>query len=305
MMGGSFRILSSIKADLLHRTFTSDNLYLSEVNKTLRKDGRPIVNNIPQLYFSKLMRAVVEFQLIEDGDRILIGISGGKDSMFLAYALAILQKRMKKKFSLCALTIDPQFTEDFPVARIASFCEEISIPFEAVSVNIAGTIEETPGKNPCFTCAFFRRGAINRYAQEHGCNKVAYAHHNDDAVETLLMGILYSGQIHTFTPKTYLDRSGITVIRPLVYFRESEIRDAIAVHGFSPIPSPCPLDGTTMRQEVKELISSWEKKDPQIYHHLAASMRENAVGELWPRMQTRDEMLETYRTYKKNPVPEK
>ena len=81
------------------------------------------MNNIPQLYFSKLMRAVVEFQLIEDGDRILIGISGGKDSIFLAYALAILQKRMKKKFSLCALTIDPQFTEDFPVARIASFCE--------------------------------------------------------------------------------------------------------------------------------------------------------------------------------------
>ena len=162
------------------------------------------MNNIPQLYFSKLMRAVVEFQLIEDGDRILIGISGGKDSIFLAYALAILQKRMKKKFSLCALTIDPQFTEDFPVARIASFCEEISIPFEAVSVNIAGTIEETPEKNPCFTCAFFRRGAINRYAQEHGCNKVAYAHHNDDAVETLLMGILYSGQIHTFTPKRIL-----------------------------------------------------------------------------------------------------
>ena len=267
--------------------------------------GALTVNNIPQLYFSKLMRAVVEFQLIEDGDRILIGISGGKDSIFLAYALAILQKRMKKNFSLCALTIDPQFTEDFPVERIASFCKSLSIPFETVSVNIAGTIEETQEKNPCFTCAFFRRGAINRYAREHGCNKVAYAHHNDDAVETLLMGILYSGQIHTFTPKTYLDRSGVTVIRPLVYFRESEIRDAIAVHGFSPIPSPCPLDGTTMRQEVKELISSWEKKDPQIYHHLAASMRENAVGELWPRIQTRDEMLETYRTYKKNPVPEK
>ena len=98
------------------------------------------MNNIPQLYFSKLMRAVVEFQLIEDGDRILIGISGGKDSIFLAYALAILQKRMKKKFSLCALTIDPQFTEDFPVARIASFCEEISIPFEAVSVLLLACI---------------------------------------------------------------------------------------------------------------------------------------------------------------------
>lgn len=258
------------------------------------------MHNIPQLYFSKLMRAVVEFRLIEDGDCILIGISGGKDSIFLAYALAVLQKRLKKEFSLRALTIDPQFTRDFPVERIASFCKELSIPFEAVPVDIAGTIENTPEKNPCFTCAFFRRGAINHYAKEHGCNKVAYAHHNDDAVETLLMGLLYSGQIHTFTPKTYLDRSDITVIRPLVYFREAEIREAIAVHGFAPILSPCPFDGTTMRQKVKELISHWEEKDPQIYHHLAAAMRENAVGELWPQAQRRNEMLETYRTYKKN-----
>lgn len=258
------------------------------------------LNHLPQLYFSKLMRAVVEFQLIEEDDHILIGISGGKDSIFLAYALSVLQKRLKKKFSLHALTIDPQFTADFPIERIASFCEALSIPFAAISVNIAGTIEDTPEKNPCFTCAFFRRGAINRYAKEHGCNKVAYAHHHDDAVETFLMGLLYSGQIHTFTPKTYLDRSGITVIRPLVYFRETEIRDAIAVHGFAPIPSPCPLNGTTMRQEVKELISRWEEKDPQIYHHLAAAMRKSAVGELWPDAKTRDEMLEIYRAYKKN-----
>ena len=262
------------------------------------------MNNIPQLYFSKLMRAVIEFQLIDNGDRILIGISGGKDSIFLAYALAILRKRMKKDFSLCALTIDPQFTKDFPVERIASFCEDLSIPFESISVDIAGAIENTPEKSPCFTCAFFRRGSINRYAREHGCNKVAYAHHNDDAVETLLMGLLYSGQIHTFTPKTYLDRSDITVIRPLVYFREAEIREAIVMHGFDPIPSPCPLDGTTMRQDVKEMISQWEKKNSQIYHHLAAAMRENAVGELWPREQTREEMLETYRSYKKKPAPQ-
>lgn len=256
------------------------------------------MNHLPQLYFSKLMRAVVEFQLIEDGDCILIGISGGKDSIFLAYALAILQQRLKKNFSLRALTIDPQFTEDFPTERIASFCKELAVPFETVPVDIAGAIEATPEKNPCFTCAFFRRGAVNRYAKEHGCNKVAYAHHNDDAVETLIMGLLYSGQIHTFTPKTYLDRSGITVIRPLVYFRESEIREAVAIHGFAPIPSPCPFDGTTMRQEVKQLISRWEEKDPQIYHHLAAAMRENAVGELWPKVLTRNEMLETYRSYK-------
>ncbi|MEX5284288.1 tRNA 2-thiocytidine biosynthesis TtcA family protein [Selenomonas sputigena] len=259
---------------------------------------------IPQLYFSKLMRAVVEFQLINEGDKILIGISGGKDSIFLAYALAILKKRMKKAFCLGAITIDPQFTNNFPVRKIASFCAELDIPFTTFPVNIAGTIHETPNKNPCFTCAFFRRGAINNYAKEHDYNKVAYAHHNDDAVETLLMGLLYSGQIHTFTPKTYLDRTGITVIRPLIYFREQEIREAVLLHGFRPIPSPCPLDGTTMRQEVKELVANWEKKNPQIYGHLAAAMRKNAVGELWPAEKTRDEMLETYRSYKRSSILE-
>ncbi len=260
------------------------------------------MNYLPQLYFSKLMRAVVEFQLIDDGDRILIGVSGGKDSLFLAYALTVLQKHLKKTFSLYALTIDPRFTEHFPVESIASFCKKLSISFDVLSVDIAAAIKASPEKNPCFTCAFFRRGAINRYAKEHGCNKVAYAHHHDDAVETLLMGLLYSGQIHTFMPKTYLDRSGITVVRPLVYFREAEICEAMSLLGINPLSSPCPLAGTTTRQEIKDMIARWESKDPQIYHHLAAAMRKNAVGNLWPKEKTRYEMLETYRAYKKNPA---
>lgn len=252
---------------------------------------------LPQLYFSKLMRAITEFELIEEGDKILLGISGGKDSIFMAYAMAMMKKRLKKNFELMALTINPMFTEDFDTSSIKAFMAELEIPFHTFAVDIAGTIEAQGGKDPCYTCAFFRRGAVNRYAAEHGCNKVAYAHHNDDAVETFLMGLLYSGQLHTFTPKTYLDRMDLTVIRPLVYFREQEIQEAIKYHGFAPVPSPCPFDGHTIRQKVKDIIREMSLDNPQLYPHLAAAMREDAVGELWAPAKTRRQMQRQYYDY--------
>jgi tRNA(Ile)-lysidine synthase TilS/MesJ len=253
--------------------------------------------NMPQLYFSKLMRAIVEFQLIEDGDNILIGLSGGKDSIFLAYALAMMQKRLKKAFKLGALTIDPMFGSAFDTVRIKAFCQELDIPYAVRQVDIAGTIQQQKGRNACFTCSYFRRGAVNRFAQENGYNKIAYAHHNDDAVETFLMSLLYSGQLETFTPKTYLDRTGLTVIRPLIYFREQETREAVKYHGFQPVKSPCPNDGHTIRQDVKELIARLEKEIPDLYDHLAAGMRQSALKELWPASKTRKEMQQTYFSY--------
>jgi len=146
--------------------------------------------NIPQTYFSKLMRAVVEFELIDNGDRILIGVSGGKDSIFLTYALAILRERLKKDFTIAAFTVNPQFDDPFDTDAIAAFCKSLDVPYEVVDVDIAGAIAEQEEKSPCFTCAFFRRGAVNRYAVEHKMNKVAYAHHHDDAVETFLMSLI-------------------------------------------------------------------------------------------------------------------
>ena len=253
--------------------------------------------NLPQLYFSKLMRAIVEFEMIQEDDHILIGVSGGKDSIFLTYALAIMRQRLEKKFTLSALTINPQFTQDFDTSSIRDFCERLDIPYDTVKVDIAGAIKAQADKQPCFTCAFFRRGAMNRYAVEHGMNKIAYAHHHDDAVETFLMSLFYSGQLHTFTPSTYLDRTGLTVIRPLVYFREQEISEAIQYHGFIPVPSPCPHDGHTIRQEVKELIQRREPDIPDLYDHLASGMRKGALGELWPASKTRDEMRDIYFSY--------
>ena len=243
------------------------------------------------------MRAITEFELIQDNDRIMIGVSGGKDSIFLAYAMAMMRQRIKKKYELMAVTVNPMFSDSFDLAPIKDFMQRLDIPHHSFDVDIKGAIDAQGGKDPCYTCAFFRRGAVNRYAKEQGCNKVAYAHHNDDAVETLFMGLLYSGQVHTFTPSTYLDKTDITVIRPLVYFREQEIIDAIQYHQVQPVPSPCPNDGHTIRQRVKELIQEMSIENPQLYPHLASAMRENAVGELWPAPKNRKEMKKAYYDY--------
>lgn len=248
---------------------------------------------LPQLLFSKLIRAVVEFELIAEGDRILIGVSGGKDSLFLTYAMSVLKARLKKNFTLAALTIDPMFRAEFDVERIKKFCAALEIDHHIRQVDIDGAIQSSKW-SPCFTCSYFRRAAVNRFATEIGANKVAYAHHLDDAVETFFMSLLSSGQLTTFLPKTFLDRTGVTVIRPLSYIRESEIESFILDNGIETVKSPCPIDGATNRQSIKELIKKLEPDYPDLFAHLASGMRRNSIGELWAAPKTRAEMREEY-----------
>ncbi len=246
---------------------------------------------LPKNFFGRLCRAIVEFDMIEDGDKILIGLSGGKDSLFLTYALAFLRDRKDHKFELAVITLDPMFSSDFDTSGLARFCTDLDIPFYTQQVDIAGIIARNNYNDPCFSCAFFRRGAINKFATLHGFNKIAYAHHHDDAVETFLMSILYSGQLKTFLPKTYLDRTGLTVIRPLIYFRESELCGTPQIHGFTPIPSPCPYNGRTKRQEIKDMIHHMEQDNQLTYTHLSSAMRTSPSTELWPAKLSREEML--------------
>ena len=255
---------------------------------------------LPQVLFSKIFRAVVEFELIDDGDKILIGVSGGKDSLFLTYALACLKHRTKKNFSLVALTIDPKFNDEFAenISRVKNFCNELEIPHEVRAVDIAGLIREQGGKSPCYTCAFFRRAVMNRHANEFGANKIAYAHHLDDAVETFFMSLLSTGQLTTFQPKTFLDRTNLTVIRPLVYVREFEVEKFARKFGLEVMKSLCPFDGNTNRQRVKELIRELEKNFPDLFNHLASAMRKDSIGELWDAPKTREQMRKTYFSFK-------
>ena len=253
---------------------------------------------LPKQIFSKVMRAVVEFDMIQDGDKILIGLSGGKDSLILSYALATLKQRMQKNFSLAAVTINPQFDNNFISAaeNLKSFCAALEIPYEIHDVDIFSAIQSS-NKNPCYTCAYFRRAAINRIANALGANKVAYAHHLDDAVETFFMSLLSSGQLTVFTPKTFLSRTNITVIRPLVYLREWQIESFAKEKNFDVVKSPCPFDGKTNRQNIKNLIKELGKSFPDLFEHLAAAMRESSIGELWSAPQTQAEMRQIYFSY--------
>ncbi len=252
---------------------------------------------LPQKYYSRLWRAILEFDLLAAGDRILVGLSGGKDSVFLTYALAAIRDCSPRPFELAAVTLDPQFTADFDPAPLTAFCAGLGVPHHALKADIAGAIAKGGGKDPCFVCSYFRRAFINSFAVQNGFNKIAYAHHHDDAVETFVMSMLYTGQLKTFLPKTKLDRTGLTVIRPLVFFREKELRATPRLHGFTPIPSPCPLDGKTKRQEIKDLIRGWERANRHVFRHLAAAMRESPATELWPPTPSRAELKAMHRAF--------
>jgi len=247
--------------------------------------------SLPKSYTRKIARAIAEFELIEEGDNILVGFSGGKDSSLLLYALATLQKSMGINFKVSALTIDLGFEEDAEFKEMKDYCKKLEIPYYIERTKISEIITDEATKNPCAKCAYFRKGAISKFMKEAGFNKIAYGHHYDDAVETFLMSILYSGQVKTFEPKSYLDNSDIYVIRPLLYLREQETLAAKKITEFEPIPSPCPHDGETKREEIKQLLRSFDDSK-QIFYNVAAAMREGAPLQLWPQELADKEVLE-------------
>ena len=250
---------------------------------------------------SRVWRAIIEFELIEANDRILIGLSGGKDSLLLAYILSVLRRHSPRPFTVGAFTIDTRFGEEFPRPALQDFCDRLEIPFDSTTVDIPRAIAVSASQDACATCAFFRRGALNRVARERGYNKVALAHHHDDAVETFLMSLFYSGRLKTFLPKTPQERSGVTIIRPLVYFREAEIIDLVDRLGLQPLKNPCPYNGNTKRQEAKELLRSFEAKDPEYYRRISAAMRGGDSAELWPAEPSRYDLKGKYLKFRGYP----
>lgn len=247
----------------------------------------------------RIWRAIVEFQMISEGDRILVGFSGGKDSAFLLYALTAIRAYSPIEFAVAAGHISMGYGLPEEIAaseRLAGFAEKLGVPYLKKETNIARVAFDASRKeNPCAICSHLRRGALNSLARENGFNKVALAHHRDDVVETLLMSILYSGQIHTFRPVTFLDRTGITVIRPLVYFRESEVAGAVRRIGYEVPPNPCPMEGASQRAKVKRLIRELTRENPIVYDNLFKAIHSDALGDLWPPVATDQEMRDRHK----------
>ena len=199
-------------------------------------------------------RCAEDYHMIAPGDRICAGVSGGKDSLTLLVLLAKLREFYPAPFELCAVTIDMGLPGmDF--SPVAALCESLGVPYRCVPTEIGPIIfEHRREKNPCSMCAKMRRGALNEALLDMGCAKVALGHHHDDAVETFLMSLLYEGRISCFQPVTYLDRTGVTQIRPMLYLNEKQVEHFAEAQGLPVVFNTCPADKHTKREEIKELL---------------------------------------------------
>ena len=230
-----------------------------------------------------IRRADEKYGMIENGDKIAVGVSGGKDSMLLLFALSIYKKFCKKDFLIEAVTVDLGF-ESFDTSPIRAFCEKIGVSYTVIKSDIGEVVFNIRReKNPCALCANMRRGAVNGAAKELGCNKVALAHHRDDAIETLLMSMFIESRMNTFAPVTYLSRVDLKVIRPFIYVPEEIIVNCVRDNELPIVESVCPIDGKTARQDVKELISELSKRFPDLHEKLLHALDTAETYNLWDK----------------------
>ena len=234
-----------------------------------------------QQLLSYTRKAVDDYQMIDDGDHIAVGISGGKDSLTLLYALHGLKRFYPKKFTLSAITVNLGY-EKFDTAPLRALCDELEVPYTVVDTEIAHILfEERKESNPCSLCAKMRKGALNDAVKEMGCNKVAYAHHKDDIIETMLLSLIFEGRFHSFSPKTYLDRMDLTVIRPMMYVDEMDVIGFQHKYNLPVAKSRCPIDGFTKREYAKDLVKQLNLEHPGARNRMfTAILNGNISG--WP-----------------------
>ena len=205
-------------------------------------------------------RAIDDYSMIEDGDKIAVGVSAGKDSLTLLCAMAALRRFYPKKFELIAITVDMGFEGGMDFAPIKKLCEELDVPYHVVPTELSKIIFDVRKEsNPCSLCAKMRRGALNTAAKELGCTSVALGHHFDDVVETFMLNLFFEGRLGCFSPVTYLSRVGVKVIRPMIYMPEKDVREFARKNELPVITSPCPADKNTQREEMKQLLHSLER----------------------------------------------
>lgn len=216
-----------------------------------------------QKLYSYIRQAINDFEMIEDGDKIAIGVSGGKDSLALLYGLAGIRKIIPEKIEIVAITVDLGY-EGFDTTSIQELCKSWEIEFHLVKTQIAQILQAKVQKGTyCSLCAKMRKGALTNYAKSLGCNKIAYAHHKDDFIETMMLSLLYEGQFFSFPPKMYFKESDITLIRPMIYIPESDVIGFKNKYQLTAVKNPCPHDGITRREYVKNLIRQIQKDNPE------------------------------------------
>ena len=231
---------------------------------------------------SFVRRAVDDYEMIEDGDKIAIGVSGGKDSLALLSALAAMRSFYPKKYDIVAITVNMNF-EGADYSEIKEFCRRLKVEYRVVDTEIAKIIFDVRKEsNPCSLCAKMRRGSLHAAAQEMGCNKVALGHHYDDAIETFMMNLFFEGRLGCFSPKTYLSNRKINLIRPLIYAREKDIEYFVRRRPLPIIKSLCPEDHATERENMKQLLSELEKGNKGLKHRIFNAMCKGEIDGFKP-----------------------
>ncbi|MBQ6265471.1 MAG: tRNA 2-thiocytidine(32) synthetase TtcA [Clostridia bacterium] len=224
--------------------------------------------------------AVQDYNMIEDGDRIAVGLSGGKDSVALLASLARLRSFYPKSFELVAVTLDMRFGgENTDYSALEKLCENLGVPYVIKRTQLAEIIFDLRKEsNPCSLCARMRRGILHDTAKENGCNKIALGHHLDDVAETFMMNLLRGGTVDCFSPVTYLSRKNIYMIRPMIYARESDCARAVRRGELPVVKSKCPADGVTAREQAKQLLNSLEKEYGDVRSKILGAMQRKNIN---------------------------
>lgn len=223
-------------------------------------------------------RAIEDYSMIDDGDKIAVALSGGKDSITLLKALKNLQIFYPKKFDLIAISVNPGF-DFFDEEFLHKLCNDIGVKLFIENYDIKTIVfNDRKEKNPCSLCANLRRGILNTTAQREGCNKLALGHNLDDVLETFLMNFFYAGSLNTFSPISYMSRSEITAIRPLIYIPEKDIRKYVKRSDTTVMPKVCPNDGNSTREDMKELIEKLHEKLPYIRSNMLGAIERNNIN---------------------------
>lgn len=241
-----------------------------------------------QKILSHMRKAIEEYHMIEENDKIGICLSGGKDSITMLHAFKALQRFYPKKFEIIAISIDPGF-EFFDTKFLQNMCDKLEIPLFIEKSNAKEIVFDIrKEKNPCSLCANLRRGTINSIAIKEGCNKIALGHNQDDVLETFLLNLLYTGSIGTFSPVSFMDRSGITLIRPLIYTPEKETKRFVRKNNLEVMQKVCPMDGTSKRESMKQMIFTLQKDIPMIRANLFGAISRNLEG--WNKEQLKKDL---------------
>ena len=223
-------------------------------------------------------RAIDDYSMIEEGDKIAVGVSAGKDSLTLLAAMAQLRRFYPKKFELIAITVDMGFKEGMDFTPIRRFCEKLDVPYHIIPTEISKIIFDVRKEsNPCSLCAKMRRGALHTAAKELGCTSVALGHHFDDVVETFMLNLFFEGRLGCFSPVTHLSRVGIKLIRPMIYMPEKDVKEFTKKNSLPVVASPCPADKNTQREEMKQLLHSLERENKGLRYRIFGALTRGEI----------------------------